>query len=106
MSTITDAERYARQLCGTVLFKSVKEDMIRAWLLKADVSIEEYESGEYLFRKSDTTDRVGILLRGRADVNRESSDGSMHMSTLKRNDLFGAASLCGGDETGYTHFDP
>ena len=98
MSTISDAERYARQLNGTVLFHEVQEDRIRAWLIESNVSIAEYAPGEYLFRKSDTTDRIGILLRGSAEVNRESSDGSMHMSTLKRNDLFGAASLCGGNE--------
>lgn len=96
MSRISDAERYARQLSATVLFRGVPEDRIRLWLIKAKVSVEEYEAGEYLFRKSDTKDRIGILLRGRADVNRESSDGAMHMSTLKRNDLFGAASICGG----------
>ncbi len=96
MSRISDAERYARQLSATVLFRGVPEDRIRLWLIKANVSVEEYEAGEYLFRKSDTKDRIGILLRGRADVNRESSDGAMHMSTLKRNDLFGAASICGG----------
>ena len=96
MSTISDAERYAKQLNGTVLFRGVSEDRIRLWLFRTNVSVEEYEAGEYLFRKSDTTDRIGILLRGSAEVNRESSDGSMHMSTLKRNDLFGAASICGG----------
>ena len=96
MSTISDAERYAKQLSGTVLFRGVQEDRIRLWLIRANVAIETYEVDEYLFRKSDTTDRIGIILRGRADVNRESSDGAMHMSTLKRNDLFGAASICGG----------
>ena len=98
MSTISDAERYAKQLSGTDLFRGVQEDRIRLWLIRANVAVETYEAGEYLFRKSDTTDRIGILLRGSAEVNRESSDGSMHMSTLKRNDLFGAASICGKDE--------
>ena len=99
MSSISDAERYARQLSGTALFRGVQEDRIRAWLIRSNVSIAEYAPGEYLFRKSDTTDRIGILLRGSAEVNRESADGSMHMSILKRNDLFGAASICGGNET-------
>mgnify|MGYP002627197972 CR=1 FL=1 len=99
MSTVSDAERYARQLSGTVLFKGEPEDQIRQWLTHANVMIAEYDAGEYLFRKSDTTDRIGILLRGSAEVNRESSDGSMHMSTLKRNDLFGAASICGRNES-------
>lgn len=99
MSTILDAERYTKQLCATVLFRGVEEEWIREWLNRANVSVSEFEAGEYLFRKSDTTDRVGILLRGTADVNRISDDGMMHMSTLKRNDLFGAASLCGKDET-------
>ena len=98
MSTILNAERYARQLSGTVLFKDETEDHIRSWLIRTDVTIAEYEAGEYLFRKSDKTNRIGILLRGSAEVNRESSDGSMHMSILKRNDLFGAASICGKDE--------
>ena len=99
MSTILDAERYTRQLSGTVLFSSVSEDWIHDWLCRANVSISEYEAGEFLFRKEDTSSRVCVLLRGTADVNRISSDGLMHMSTLKKNDLFGAASLCGKDES-------
>ena len=97
MNTILDAERYTRQLGGTVLFRGVEESWIRSWLKRAAVSVVEYEPDEYLFRKKDTTDRIGILLRGSADVSRTSCDGLMHMSTLKRNDLFGAASLCGKD---------
>ena len=99
MSTVLDAERYTRQLASSVLFRGVDEDWIRGWLTHAHVAVSEYDSGEFLFRKSDTTDRIGILLRGTADVNRISEDGLMHMSTLKKNDLFGAASLCGGDES-------
>ncbi len=94
MSTISDAQRYARQLSGTVLFRGIPEDVIRDWLNHAQVSIAEYNAGEYLLRKGDTIDHIGIMLRGSADVKRESSDGLMHMSTLKRNDLFGAASIC------------
>ena len=101
MNTILDAERYTHQLSGTILFRGVTEDQIRAWLNRADVSILEYDAGEYLFQKCDTTDRIGIILRGTADVNRESNDGMMHMSTLKRNDLFGAASLCGGEKESF-----
>ncbi len=99
MSKLSDAERYTRQLGETVLFRGVPGDRIRSWLIEADVSVAEYNAGEYLFRKSDRTDRIGILLRGSAEVNRESSDGSMHMSTLRRNDLFGAASICGEGES-------
>ena len=99
MSTVLDAERYTRQLRGTVLFSGVGEEWIRGWLCRANVSISEYETGEYLFRKDDKSNRVCVLLRGTADVNRVSSDGLMHMSTLKKNDLFGAASLCGKDES-------
>lgn len=101
MSTISDAERYTKHLCGTVLFKGETEERIRNWISRADVSICEYEAGEYLFRKSDTNDRIGILLRGSAEVNRVSADGLMHMSTLKRNDLFGAASICGKKDESY-----
>lgn len=90
-----DATRYTRQLTGTVLFRGVPEEWLRSWLDRAEVTVAEYEAGEYLFRKNDSEDRLGILLRGSADVNRVSSDGLMHMSTLKRNDLFGAASLFG-----------
>ncbi len=94
MSTVLDAARYARQLKETILFRNVHEEWIRAWLKRSQVSVSEYETGEYLFRKTDTSERIGILLRGTADVSRVSSDGLMHMSTLKKNDLFGAASLC------------
>lgn len=98
MSTILHPERYTRQLSGTVLFHGVKEEWIRAWLNRADVAVTEYEAGEYLFRKNDVSDRLGILLRGSADVRRESSDGMMHMTTLHKNDLFGAASLFAKNE--------
>ena len=94
-----DAKRYTRQLRSTVLFRDVGEERIRAWLDRANVAVREYEAGEYLFRKDDTVDRIGILLRGSADVNRISEDGMMHMSTLHRNDLFGAASICGNHES-------
>ena len=99
LSTILDAERYTRQLRMNVLFQDVDEEWIRAWLHRSNVKVSEYEAGEYLFRKDDTSDRIGILLRGSADVNRISEDGMMHMSTLKRNDIFGAASLCGKNES-------
>jgi CRP-like cAMP-binding protein len=66
-------------------------------LNRAGVRVAEYEAGEYLFRKNDKSDRLCIILRGSADVSRVSEDGLMHMSTLKRNDLYGAASLFGGD---------
>lgn len=95
MSTILDAHRYAKQLSGTVLFCGVPEEKIRTWLFTSDVHVCEYENGEYLFTRTDTAERLGILLRGSAEVIRETGDGRMHMSTLKRNDLFGAASLFG-----------
>ncbi len=97
LTTVLDAERYARQLTKTMLFREVPEDWIRLWLRSVNVTVSEYEPGAYLFKKEDTIDRLGILLRGTADVIRESCDGRMHMSTLKKNDLFGAASLFGKD---------
>ena len=73
------------------------EKQIRAWLNRADVTVQEYPANAYLFRKSETSVRFGIILRGTADVLRKSKDGLMHMSTLRKNDLFGAASLFGGE---------
>lgn len=80
-----------------MLFAGVAEQRVRDWLLHADVTVHSYAAGDYLFQKNDRTDRLGVILRGSADVSRQSCDGMMHMSTLKRNDLFGAASLFGGD---------
>ena len=97
MSTIYDAERYAGQIRDTMLFKGVSEPKIREWLQRANVSVQAFETGAYLFRRADTADRLGIILRGSADVSRISEDGLMHMSTLRKNDLFGAASLFGGE---------
>lgn len=94
MSRLFHAERYAGQLVGTVLFRNVDPDWIRNWLCNSDVQVQAFNNGDYLFRKTDKTNRIGILLRGSADVRRISEDGLMHMSTLKRNDLFGAASIC------------
>ncbi len=81
----------------TILFEHVSADAVRAWLNRSNVTVAEYETGDYLFRKSDKGDRLCIILRGSADVSRVSEDGLMHMSTLHRNDLYGAASLFGGD---------
>ena len=97
LSSIYDVERYARQLTETVLFHDVAIDQIRSWLTQADVVIREYEAGDYLFRRTDRNDSLGILLRGSADVSRVSKDGLMHMSFLRKNDLYGAASLFGGE---------
>lgn len=97
MSTIYDAERYAKQLTKTILFDHVPEETIRTWLNRSHVCVAEYEAGAYLLRRGDKSDRLCILLRGSADVSRISEDGLMHMSTLKKNDLYGAASLFGGD---------
>ena len=97
MSTILDAERYTRQLSKSILFEGVPEDKIRAWLNQSGAFVEEYEPGEYLFKKNDNDYHLGIILRGSADVSRMSEDGMMHMSTLQKNDLYGAASLFGGD---------
>lgn len=97
LSMIFHNERYAKQLTKTILFEGVPVEQIRAWLNQAEVNVTEYPTGSYLFRKSDTVDRLGIILRGSADVSRVSEDGMMHMSTLVKNDLFGAASLFGGE---------
>lgn len=96
MSSVYDVERYARQLSDTILFRGVTVDWIRNWLSQSNSVIREYEACSYLFHKSDTADHLGIILRGSADVNRVSHDGRMHMSILKKNDLYGAASLFGG----------
>lgn len=97
MSGIYQAERYARQLSETALFYGAAVDWIRIWLSGANAIIREYEAGEFLFRKTDTTLHLGILLRGAAEVNRVSKDGLMHMRILRKNDLYGAASLFGGE---------
>jgi CRP-like cAMP-binding protein len=97
LSNIYDVERYSRQLTETVLFHGESVDWIRSWLARTDLEIREYDVGEYLFRKPDKNDHLGILLRGSADVSRVSKDGLMHMSILRKNDLYGAASLFGGD---------
>ena len=96
---LSEAERYARQLTKTSLFRSVTEKQVREWLHTSDVSVEEYGAGSYLFSRTDTFNRLGIILRGSADVMRQSNDGMMHMSTLHKNDLFGAASLFSENET-------
>ncbi len=102
LSSIYDVERYSRQLTDTVLFHGVPIDWIRSLLTQTDVMIREYEAGEFLLRKTDRCDHLGILLRGAADVSRVSKDGLMHMSFLRKNDLFGAASLFGGENTSVT----
>ena len=99
LDTILNSERYARQLTKTALFAGVPERQIRELLHMSSASVEEFRTGDLLFSKSDTDGRLGVILRGTADVSRMSSDGMMHMSTLKKNDLFGAASLFGGEET-------
>ena len=95
----SETERYAHQLTKTSLFGHVPEKQIREWLNTSDVYVEEYKAKSFLFRKTDTKDHLGIILRGSADVFRSSSDGMMHMSTLRKNDLYGAASLFAKNDT-------
>ena len=97
MTRVFNTERYAKQLSSTILFRDVKEEPIRNWLRNSNVQVESFNNGDYLFQKTDKIGRIGIMLRGSADVKRVSEDGLMHMSTLNRNDLFGAASICGGE---------
>jgi len=97
MTRVFNTERYAKQLSSTILFRDVKEETIRNWLRNSNVQVESFNNGDYLFQKTDKIGRIGIMLRGSADVKRVSEDGLMHMSTLNRNDLFGAASICGGE---------
>ena len=93
------AERYSRQLTKSCLFSGMPEKQIREWLNRSELSVKEYASGTYLLKSSERNRFLGIMLRGTADVMRQSSDGMMHMSTLRKNDLFGAASLFGSNET-------
>ena len=98
MESLLEAERYARQLTKTVLFTDMTERQVRHLLQTSSAFVKEYPTGAFLFSRTDKTPRLCIILRGSADVARISSDGMMHMSTLRKNDLCGAASLFGGKE--------
>lgn len=98
MKDIMDAKRYAKQVCQTMLFEGVEPGAVRDWLVLSGAEVVSYESGEPLFACGAKQHVLGILLRGTATVERTFSDGRMHMSELKKNDLYGAASLFGGEE--------
>lgn len=97
LDNILNAKRYARQLTETALFQGVDVERVRAWLLEETITVSAYPSGAFLLTRDSTTHYLGVILRGSADVIRTGEDGLMHMSTLQRNDLFGAASLFGGE---------
>lgn len=98
MSILLDARRYARQLQDTILFDGVDFYVIRDWLAQDGAEVVICAADELLFACGEKQHKLGIVLRGYATVERKFADGRMHMSELKKNDLYGAASLFGGDE--------
>ena len=97
MDKLFEAKRYAKQISAFALFNDVPSELMKEWLSSDGCSVCEYAIGTYLLKRNSHEHRLGILLRGSADVTRKCADGKMHMSTLHKNDILGAAALFNGD---------
>jgi len=52
-----------------------------------------YPSGEVVFRQGEVGDNAYVVIDGEADVLLELSEGTRHLVTMKRNDLYGELAL-------------
>lgn len=98
MKKLFEAKHYTNQLLKTVLFQGVRTDDLGEWLKGSGATVQAYDAGDRILSKGEKTHRLGILLRGRCECEREFPDGRMHMSSLGRNDMFGMVQLFGGEE--------
>lgn len=98
MNKLFEAKHYTKQLLKTALFQGVSSQVLGKWLSGSGAAVQAYAAGDLILSKGEKAHRLGILLRGRCECEREFSDGRMHMSSLGRNDMFGMVQLFGGEE--------
>ena len=93
MSRSTNPASYAAQAVDTFLFCGIPGDDVRALLDAPGVRVDHFEKDAVIFDRSSRERALGIILFGSCAVTKDGETGSMPMSVLRQDDLFGAASL-------------
>lgn len=91
-------QRYMEQLTESILFQGCDPTELFNRLQENGALVKSFKTGTFLMRRGSEQHGIGILLRGSASVERRFDDGRMHMSRLRKNDLFGAATILGGQD--------
>ena len=78
----------------TELFRGSTESVLLKLLAASDCEACEYERGQTIYNKNAFKHSLGIVLKGRVKVTKDSADGrTIMMNTLRAGDIFGAAAL-------------
>ena len=77
----------------TPLFAGADAVLLQQLLNSPGVSSSGFAKGEEIYTPAHFSNRIGILLKGAAIVEKRCGESRMLMSILKKGDLFGAATL-------------
>ncbi len=88
-------KRYERQWREHPLLLGVDDAAANRLLSAAPpcTRVVEYAAGETIYSRKQFVRELGFVLKGAVTVDRETEHGSMRMSDLTKDDLFGAAAL-------------
>lgn len=77
-------------ILSSSLFKNVTRAELANFIKSMHISFKSYKKGEYITRKGDKVDKIGMLLKGSAFVVKETASGDRNlMAILKQGQLFG-----------------
>lgn len=79
------------------LFEGMTADDTDRLLKDASLTAARFDAGEYIFEPDRSEPSLGVLVGGCAEVTTPSCGGRVTLRILKKGDIFGAASLFGGD---------
>lgn len=77
----------------TPLFAGTDAVLLQQLLNSPGVSSSDFIKGEEIYTPAHFSNRIGILLKGAAIVEKRCEESRMLMSILKKGDIFGAATL-------------
>ncbi len=90
-------EKYLKVLQKTTLFEGLNRDEILAVLQCSSARMASYQKEECVFMQGDPLSQVGIVVSGKARIQREDFHGNTIILTgLEAGDLFGEAFVCAG----------
>lgn len=88
---------YYHIISSSPLFLGVEERHYTGLLHCLGAQSRHYPRGKAIFHAGDRPDRVGVVLRGRAQVCREDAEGNRAvLAAIDPGDLFGEAYACAG----------
>jgi len=90
MEKIKDLQALLR---GNVLFAGVDASLIADMLTSRSASIVHFAAGECILHQDDEARRLGVLVRGTAEVYKAAGSMRVLMSVLERGSIIGAATL-------------